>query len=123
MGLDQSKVLRRIYNHSPIFVQNLMVSIYGVGWYRRRFGGVFQQEVERIRERENWPRERLVTYCSEQLQQLIRWTYDEVPYYRAVFDRHGIKPKSFRGLEDIENLPLGKEQHPTRSKKLDGSLS
>jgi phenylacetate-CoA ligase len=36
-------LFNKIYNHSPLALQNLMVSAYGYAWKKRRFGGIFEQ--------------------------------------------------------------------------------
>jgi phenylacetate-CoA ligase len=39
------------------------------------------------------------------LRQLIKHTYRHVPYYRELFDRHGINPEDVRQLADLQRLP------------------
>ena len=49
----------------------------------------------------------------EQLQRL-RWTlnhaYDKVPFYKAAFDRSGLKPADIRTLEDLSQVPFTMKQ-------------
>ena len=45
MGILQD----RIYAHSPIRLQNWLVSLYGIKLYRERYGQYYEQELERLR--------------------------------------------------------------------------
>jgi phenylacetate-coenzyme A ligase PaaK-like adenylate-forming protein len=40
------------------------------------------------------------------LRRLVQHAYDQVPYYRALFDRHRLHPRHIRGTRDIELLPF-----------------
>ena len=42
----------------------------------------------------------------EQLRALIEHAYENVPYYRRVFDERRLKPKDVSNLEDLQKLPL-----------------
>ena len=48
-----------LYYSLPIVIQNIATSIYGFYWRRRRFGGVFDRELQLFRSRnkfsvDNW---------------------------------------------------------------------
>lgn len=40
------------------------------------------------------------------LRRLVRHAYDEVPYYRRLFDSAGVKPEDIMGSEDLPRLPV-----------------
>ena len=50
--------------------------------------------------------EALIRYQSERLRRLVRHAYENVPYYRTLFDRHGLKPEHIRGVEDLTKIPI-----------------
>ena len=37
--------LSSIYNRLPVFAQNMAVSVYGLIWERRRFGGDYKRQL------------------------------------------------------------------------------
>jgi phenylacetate-CoA ligase len=37
---------------------------------------------------------------------VVAHAYEHVPYYRELFDRHGIHPQRFRGQEDLPKIPV-----------------
>ncbi|MDR4508705.1 MAG: hypothetical protein MRJ65_10820 [Candidatus Brocadiaceae bacterium] len=42
----------------------------------------------------------------QRLQQLICHAYDQVPYYRNVFEQYGLTPSSIKSPEDFRRIPL-----------------
>lgn len=40
------------------------------------------------------------------LQSLIQHAYERVPYYRRLFDAHGVLPRDISSIEDLQKLPV-----------------
>ena len=57
-------------------------------------------------EMETLPRDRLRAVQLDRLQRTARRVYESVPFYREVFDKHGVKPADIRTLEDLRRLPF-----------------
>jgi len=51
-------------------------------------------------------RARLDAFRERQLRGLLAHAYAHVPYYRALFDRHGVRPECVRTLADLAALPI-----------------
>lgn len=49
------------------------------------------------------------------LRQMVRHAYERVPYYRRLFDRHGISPKDVRHPDDLRRLPITTRQDLQRA--------
>ncbi|HUG82364.1 MAG TPA: hypothetical protein VML01_11920 [Bryobacterales bacterium] len=47
---------------------------------------------------------------SRQLRKLVARAYATVPFYRKLFDDHGLVPADIREIEDLEHLPLLSKQ-------------
>lgn len=58
------------------------------------------------KEKECMDREELTQLQLERLQSTIHRVYRNVPFYRRMFDRHGIDPDEFTSLEDITKIPF-----------------
>lgn len=43
---------------------------------------------------------------EKQLGNIVNFAYRNVPFYRKLFSRHGLKPDEIRKLEDLEKLPI-----------------
>jgi phenylacetate-CoA ligase len=51
-------------------------------------------------------RAELRAFQDRALRRLVRHAYEQVPFYRALFDRHRLHPRHIRGTRDLELLPL-----------------
>lgn len=51
-------------------------------------------------------REELVEYQNKQLRRLIVHAYQNVPYYRRLFDQHRVKPQDIRTACDLRHIPI-----------------
>lgn len=75
--------------------------------------------VRRRRELEQtqwWSPERIRALQVERLRTLLRWSGQNVPYYRELFAHIGFNPESIRSLADLARLPvLTKESLRARS--------
>ena len=53
-----------------------------------------------------WSREELAAYQAEVLSRLLDHAYENVPYYRRVFDDRGLVPADIRTPDDLTLLPF-----------------
>lgn len=98
----------KIYNHSPVFLQNAMVSIYGWQWNKRRFGGIFKEELKGYKQRESFSAAQWQEYTSRQLSAILQHAYATVPYYKDRWTGQGFTEESIKSItpETINKLPL-----------------
>jgi phenylacetate-CoA ligase len=83
-------VFKKIYNNSPVFLQNAMVSIYGWQWNRRRFGGIFETELKKFKDRETFTKQQWDDYTNEELVKIIKHAYHNVSFYKDMWLSQGI---------------------------------
>src|SRR4051812_40686509 len=98
--------LETIYFRSPVFVQNLFTTAFGIRERCLRYGGNYSRYVSELRESETWPLARLEEQQNEKLQKLIRHCYENVPYYSQLFDRLNLKPADIQTTADLAKLPV-----------------
>lgn len=79
-----------IYKRSPIWFQQILVSIYGLWWYERRFGTHFHSLIEDLRSREDWSLEQFKTYQTALLHDLLV-SANRSPYYQQLFQENEIQ--------------------------------
>jgi phenylacetate-CoA ligase len=48
----------------------------------------------------------LLAFQNRRLQQMVAHAYDKVPYYRRLFDAHGLRPRHIRGVQDLRLIPI-----------------
>ncbi len=51
-------------------------------------------------------RDEIIALQTQRLAQTLRHAYDNVPHYRAAFDKAGVKPDDFRELADLRHFPF-----------------
>lgn len=55
---------------------------------------------------ETMPEEKIKEIQSKKIKEQVKHAYDNVPYYRALMDKKGVKPSDINGIEDIYKLPF-----------------
>jgi phenylacetate-CoA ligase len=98
----------QIYPHLPVFLQHVVVSVYGLLWRKRRLGGVFKEQVKEFKSREYYSYEQWLAYQERELRKLLVHAYTTVPYYATTYKACGIELGdliSFR-LNDLSKLPM-----------------
>src|SRR5712692_7480540 len=68
-----------------------------------------QRMIQRLRfleEAQWWDRERLYAHRDGCLRSLLKIAYHEVPLYRELMDRAGVRPEDIRSPSDLQKLPV-----------------
>ena len=79
--------------------------IYGAVPPHFRYGKVFWDTYDFLQKSQWWSREKLEEYQVQQLEKLLKHAYENVPYYRRIFDERGLKPKDIQDFDDLRKLP------------------
>jgi len=58
------------------------------------------------KEMETMPVEEIKKLQSEKLVKQVNHVYENVPYYRELMDKKGVKPQDIKGIEDLYKLPF-----------------
>jgi len=96
-----------LYTKSPVFLQNLFISIYGYYWKNRRYGGNFTQKLLEFKSRENFSKEQWENFQTLELRKLLLHAFTTVPFYKKKYTEYGFKTKDFESfnIEDLHKLP------------------
>ena len=106
-------MLNKIYFSLPVFIQNIAVSLYGLYWKKRRFGGIFKKEVELFRSRNSLSKQEWDEYQELELRKLLVHAFTNVPFYKKKYTDSGFSLGDFQTfkLRDLNKLPfLEKEE-------------
>ena len=74
--------LNNIYMNSPIFIQNIICSLYGWKEKKTRFSKDFFSFFESLKTSEYWSQDQIETYKNQQLFEVIKAASEDVPYYK-----------------------------------------
>ena len=53
-----------------------------------------------------WPRDDILELQNQRLKKLISYAYDNVPYYRRIFNEKNLKPEDVKSSFDMMKLPI-----------------
>src|SRR6266496_277349 len=100
-------LLDRLYNVSPVWLQQVAVSAYGLSWKQKRYSGEFQQAVHAFVTRERYSESDWRHYQTRNLQELLVYSSRHVPYYRDLFLRLGLSTDDLQVFkpDDLSALP------------------
>ena len=101
---------KAIYNASPWYLQNMLVSAYGLVLHRYATSSRVQQYLSQLIQSQWLTPEELVALQSCKLRVLIEHAYNNVPYYREVLDDLHLKPGHIQKPADLQKLPLLSKQ-------------
>lgn len=96
----------QLYNLSPAWLQNVLVSAYGYRLYRKRYGGDFRKILDQVRESRQWSNEEIQAYQDEKLFEMVRHCRQHVPYYQRLFAEHGLHENDITSTSDLSKLPI-----------------
>lgn len=101
-------IIDSIYDSCPVFIQNIIISMYGIYWKNRRLGGEFKSYVKEYKRRENFSTEEWKTYQTQELRKLLIHAYSTVPFYKELYSKHGFTLEDFKNfkLNDLSKLPF-----------------
>lgn len=99
-------LLDRIYERSPVFIQNVMATGYGLRQRLLRNRGAFPRYVDELERQQWWSEELLTELQNRRLRQTVAFAAAEVPYYRELFARERISPHDIQTKEDLALLPF-----------------
>jgi phenylacetate-CoA ligase len=96
-----------IYKNSPLFIQNLIISIYNVLLYRQRYGGSYRKFKEQYKTDSILTLEALKVKQSKKYAQFLNHVRINSPYYAELYE-------NVNNPCDISNI----EQLPIQSKEM-----
>jgi len=103
---DKLYHLLKYYNESPQWVKSICGRFYRMLPLSVRYGRVYLKYAELLEESQWWSKKKLEEYQWRKLEALLRHAYENVPYYKRVFDERGLKPKDIQGFSDFRKLPF-----------------
>ncbi len=95
-----------IYTKSPIFIQNMIVSSYGLIYRCLKQGRLFKKIFSELEKSQWYSEEELIQLQNEKLKMLVRFAYENVPYYRRLFKNLHLRPGDIKGISDLNKLPI-----------------
>ena len=96
--------LEKIYEKSPIFIQNLMVSIKGFFNYFERYGKAYKEYYKELKELDKLKLEEKIEYQNKELVKFINYAYNNSKFYHELYK--DINIGEIKTVEDLKKLPI-----------------
>ena len=93
-----------LYTRCPVAIQNLLMSIYGLKLYRKRYDRVFHEELKRIEAKDLSDLNSEIAAQNEGIRDLVKYAYEHSPFYHKLFS--GINLSTIRTAVDLRKLPI-----------------
>jgi phenylacetate-CoA ligase len=108
--------LKRLFMIAPKEVADWGKMAYAMipDWVR--YGNQYRSILAILKQSESWDYDTLVRYQEDLLKRLVTHCYDQVPYYRSLFDHSGFTPSQFNTMSDFKKVPLLTKSDVRRNK-------
>ncbi|GIP35025.1 phenylacetate--CoA ligase family protein [Paenibacillus sp. J2TS4] len=103
MGLKE-----KVYNASPSWCQDLLISMYGMKLASERFGKTYQRFKQFYAESDHWDLRQLKQYQQQAFTRLLRHAYANSEFYRNYYQ--GLDIEAITEGESLKSLPVLEKQ-------------
>lgn len=95
-----------IYLRSPIFLQKILFNMYAYKITKLKFQKDYHIKLRELEKNQLHSYSELQTIQLEKLKSMIIHCYNNVPFYRKLFDEIKVKTSDIRSLEDLHRIPV-----------------
>ena len=97
----------KIYNHSPVAIQNIGISIMRMNLpIQRHMNPFFRNYLKSLLVSQWYSKKELENLQNKLLRSIVRYAYTNVPYYHSVFRSMKIYPDDIKTRGDLKKLPI-----------------
>ena len=96
--------IEKIYDHSPIFIQNMMVSLSGYLRNKNRYGKIYYQYRKFLVEFDKWKIDKKLEFQRNELINFINYANINTAFYKKLYAN--IDVSKIRTLDDLKKLPI-----------------
>ena len=106
-----NRFIEKIYFLSPVFIQNVLISLYGYKLYRERYIGNHDSDLEKLLKSQWFSKDIIEKNNNDNFIDFFRYAIKRVPYYKNLVNEGKIDPSKINSISDIDKLPiLSKEE-------------
>jgi len=101
-----SKRLVKLYDRSPLVVQDVLSSAFGVWKWLDERGPAFRRIFRQLHKSQWWSHEQLGDLQIRRLRDMLRFAQEHVPFYRKRFAEYGVSWDQVQSVEDLKRFPI-----------------
>ncbi|MDN7241621.1 hypothetical protein QWY14_07440 [Planococcus sp. N028] len=99
-----SDIKMKIYEHSPISIQHMLISLEGRRLKNQRYGKAYWDFLHELEQHDYTNEQEEIRYQEQEMQRLIQHAVKNSPFYKEFYK--GIDIDSIRTVDDLKKLPL-----------------
>ncbi|MEK6485898.1 phenylacetate--CoA ligase family protein [Myroides odoratimimus] len=92
----------KIYKSSPVFIQNLLISVFNILEYKKRYSGVYKNKLVLFKKNNEMTLEELLKVQKERYADFLNYVNDNSEYFNDVFS----SIKDYSNIASIKELPI-----------------
>ena len=96
----------KIYDMSPIWIQNIACTIKGRLEKKNRLGGEFLTVSESLKKSEWYNEKKIQKFQLKETKTLLKYCQANVPYYTELFNKINLNIDSIKSLKDLKKIPI-----------------
>lgn len=100
------RYIEKAYFLSPVFVQDALISLYGIKLYRERYIGNHTSAYKKLLESQWFTKEIIDKNSNAKFMELFQYATEHVPYYRNLVNNGEIDRAKIKSISDIDKLPI-----------------
>ncbi len=99
-------IVNEHYNMIPEWVLRFGSGVYYSVPERIRYGKDFYKTYQELKKVDKMSEEEIMRGIDERFFKTVHHAYEHVPFYKRLYDQHGVDMSKIHGVKDIENLPF-----------------
>jgi phenylacetate-CoA ligase len=112
-----NRFIDKAYYSSPIFVQNVMVSIYGMSLKNRRFEGRSSEYFDELLKTQYFSASEIEEYQNVEFRKIVKHALETVPHYKKWSRESGVSINDIKDMRDVNKLPVITKEQIRRNPK------
>jgi phenylacetate-CoA ligase len=106
VALYHTDWLKRLYDHTPVFVQDFAASQYGRRLVKTYMGNHYHYWRTLVEQSQWWSQSEVADLQNVKLRSFVQTAYTQSPYWKRTFDGLGLSPADIHSAADLTSLPL-----------------
>lgn len=98
-------MLKQIIKKMPNIIKEPIINTYNSLPDAIKYGQTFNSTYKSLKSSEGLSEEQHGEYQMKKLKEIIKYAYENVPYYTRLFNENNIKPKYIQDFNDLKKIP------------------
>jgi phenylacetate-CoA ligase len=95
-----------VYENVPVWAQNVACTIKGYLEKKSRLGGEFKSILNKLEVSQWMNEEAIVKNQLNELKKILTYSYENIPYYKELFDKIKFDTATFKSIQELERIPI-----------------